>query len=216
MILNRRDGQNAADLASLAGARIVGQNYTQSPKTQHDVFTAIRSSLDVNDCLTASGTPCTPDPRFVTFVNNQPVDLGPVADIGAAIPAGAVGVKVGVTREPGAVVGRIVGFDHWTVSVEATASVAKPDTWADGVMLPIAVCGWDSTAAPNDCALASNNPAPGNFIDFHAGPGLRPHRRQGCPGRLRLAELGRLERRRRALRQHLQPEQPALLPRQPV
>jgi len=169
MILNRRDGQNAADLAALAGARIVGQNYTQSAKTQHDVFTAIRASLDINDCQASSGTPCAPDPHFVTFTNDQPVDLGPIADTGAAIPAGAVGVRVGVTREPGAVVGRIIGFDHWTVSVEATASVASPDTWGDGIMLPIAVCGWDSTAAPNDCAQASNNPAPGNFIDFKAG-----------------------------------------------
>ena len=35
-------------------------------------------------------------------------------------------------------------------------------------MLPIAVCGW-SNPAGNDCAQASTNPAPGNFVDFQPG-----------------------------------------------
>ena len=162
LVLNRRDGQNAADLASLAGTRMVALSHTETPKTQSNVFGAVGAALDSNDCLTIGGTPCTWTARFVGAGLS---DLGAVTDTAAAVPPAALGVRVGVTREPGAIMGRVIGIDHWTVTTEATAIAAKPASFPAGILLPIAVCGWFNAATPNDCTQA-NGPAPGNAVDF--------------------------------------------------
>ncbi len=158
LVLNRRDGQNAADLASLAGTRMVALSHTASA-TGADVFTAIQGSLDSNDCHAASGTPCTWTARFV---GAGLADLGAVSGSGT-VPGAALGVRVGVTRQPGAMLGRILGFDHWTVTTEATAIAAEPSQFPTGILLPIALCGWGQTGV-NDCLQASNSPA--NVIKF--------------------------------------------------
>jgi hypothetical protein len=103
------------------------------------------------------------------FVNSALVPIGPVTNDSAGIPSTAAGVRTGVTRTPATVFGRLFGQGTWTVSAEATAKTGELNSLAFGQMLPIAVCGWDSTAAPNDCAQASQSPAPGNFIDFLPG-----------------------------------------------
>jgi hypothetical protein len=77
-----------------------------------------------------------------------------------------LGVRVGVTRNPSAIVGRVLGFDTWAVSTEATAISAQPSSFPTGIMLPIALCGWGTTGI-NDCQQASNSPA--NVVDFQPG-----------------------------------------------
>ena len=94
-----------------------------------------------------------------------------------------------MTRQPGALLGRILGFTNWTISTEATSITKKPSSAPAGLLVPIAVCGWDAAADPNDCAQASANPAPGNGVPYFAGPDLRPDRWQGCPRWLRLDRL---------------------------
>ena len=155
LMLNRRDAQNSADIASLAGARMVSLNYTAGGRTQAQVYQAVNDSLGLNDCAPASTTPCTWDAQFV---GASLVDLGPVANSGAALPSGTIGVRVGVNRAPGALIGRVIGFQSWSVSTEATAISAKQKNFPAGVLLPIALCGWGQTGV-NDCLQASNSPA---------------------------------------------------------
>ena len=163
IVLNRRDGQNSADLSSLAGARVVAQHYTAGGRTQAEVFGAIDGSLDINNCGTTASAPCT---WTADFVGAGLVSMGPVGNTAAAVPGGALGVRVGVTRSPGALIGRVLGFDKWDVSTEATAISAKPSSFPAGTLLPIALCGWGQTGV-NDCLPASN--APLNAIDFQPG-----------------------------------------------
>ena len=73
VMLNRRDAQNSADLASMAGAHIVAQHYTQSAKSQGNVRTAIEDSLGANDCTAVGSVPCT---WTAHFVGSGLVDLG--------------------------------------------------------------------------------------------------------------------------------------------
>jgi hypothetical protein len=159
LVLNRRDGQNQADLASIAGTHIVAQVKTgQSPSLS--VYSAIQASLDLNGC--DGSAPCTWEAQFVG-ANLTPLgNVGP----GSSVPGSALGVRVGVTRTPDALVGRIFDIGSWTVSTEATAMTSRPTSLSTGVLLPIALCGWKATLAPNDCAQASS---PGNAVDFQYG-----------------------------------------------
>jgi Flp pilus assembly protein TadG len=165
VMLNRRDAQNSADLASMAGAHIVAQHYTQSAKNQGNVRTAIEDTLGANDCTAVGNVPCT---WTAHFVGSGLVDLGLVGSSGP-LPAGALGVRVDVTRQPGALLGRILGITDWTISTEGTSITKKPSSAPAGLLVPIAVCGWDATADPNDCAQASASPAPGNGVPYVAG-----------------------------------------------
>jgi hypothetical protein len=172
MLLNRRDGQNAADLSSVAGARIVALSYTQPSdpgnNAQDDVYGAIETNLDQNNCGVTASSPCTWTAVFVgaPATGAGLVDKGPVTDSATALPAGSLGVRVNVTRSPGAIIGRALGFDHWTVSTEATAISQKATGSLTGTLLPIAVCGW-SNATSTDCVQASGGPS--NAVDFQVG-----------------------------------------------
>src|SRR4029453_13907810 len=139
LVLNRRDAQNGADLASVAGTREVALKYvdTATVRVQSDVFAAVDKSLIVNGCATADGCAWT-----ANFAGAGLADLGVVNDSGAAIPAGSLGVHVNVTKQVEAIIGHAIGFNAWDVSTEATAIAARPSQFPAGVMLPIAVCGW--------------------------------------------------------------------------
>jgi hypothetical protein len=170
LVLNRRDAQNTADLASVAGTHVVARFHTMLPSepgrptTVSHVYSGVLASANVNNCV-AAGALCTWQAWFVDIGKNRiggPMSAGD----SSGIPSNAAGVQVGVTRTPSSVFGRLFGQGTWTVTTEATAQAKSPTSIGQGVLLPIAVCGWDSTAAPNDCAQASQNPAPGNFVDF--------------------------------------------------
>jgi Putative Flp pilus-assembly TadE/G-like len=160
--LNRRDGQNVADLSAMAGARMIAKHYTDGGRTGADVFGEIQNTININNCDPAGGTPCD---WTASYVGALSADLGAVAN-GGSIPGGALGVRVNVHREPRTYLSQFFNIRHWNVDTEAVATATKGTSFPSGVMLPIAVCGWESSAAPNDCAQASNNPSPGNFIDF--------------------------------------------------
>ena len=175
MLLNRRDGQNAADLSSVAGAHVIAQSYTVGAKTQADVWDAIEANLDQNDCGPTGSAPCAWTATFVgpPASGTGVVDLGPVNDASSALPADTLGVRVDVTRSPGAILGRIIGRDHWDVSVEGTA-ITQKTTGGAGTLLPIAVCGW-KVAADAPCQRAEDAPLnafkydPGQLYDLTDG-----------------------------------------------
>lgn len=161
LVLSRRDSQNSSDLASVAGARIVALNYTDGGRTQADVYTALTGSMDLNDC--ASTAPCT---WTASFVNAALAPIAPVTNNSAALPSGALGVRVETTRTPDALLGHVLGFNTWRVTTEGTALTGKANNVGGGTMLPIALCGW-TNGTGNDCTQASNSPS--NAIDFQHG-----------------------------------------------
>lgn len=171
MLLTRRDGQNAADLSSVAGARIVALHYTRPTDpgndTQDDVYHAIEGNLDLNNCGPVTSTPCTWTATFVGAPGTGTglVDVSAVTETTAAIPANVLGVRVDVTQTPGTIVGRVLGLVSWTVSTEGTAITEKAGGPA-GTTLPIAICGWKNTAG-TDCVQASNSPS--NAVVFQKG-----------------------------------------------
>ena len=161
LILNRRDGQNAADLSALAGARTVALNYTAGGRTQANVYQSIEDNLGTNNCGVTGSAPCVWQANFVGpgFTN-----LGAVTNTSSVLPTNALGVRVGVTRSPGALVGRVIGIQSWDVSTEATAVSAKPPQVPGGTMLPIAMCGF-GVIGQNQCQTANGS----NAIDFQIG-----------------------------------------------
>ena len=50
---NRREAQNTADLASMAGTKLVADHYLQGGRTGSQVFAAVTASATVNGCLAA-------------------------------------------------------------------------------------------------------------------------------------------------------------------
>lgn len=167
LVLNRRDAQNAADLSALAGTRIVALNYTDGGRTQAQVLNEIMRVAGVNGCdPDGAGTPCD---LVAHFVGDALVNLGEVGS-GSALPSGALGVQVGVTRHPGALLGRLppISRDQWDVSTEATAITGKPSSFPGGIILPIALCGYtDRSVDPPACLQAVASPP--NAIDYQPG-----------------------------------------------
>ena len=174
--LNRRDAQNTADLASLAGTKVVADLYVKG-SSPVSVYDAIEASAQGNNCLGASDpTPCTWTASYVGITRN---DLGAVTQ-GSTPPSGTFGVQVNVVRQPvtfiaGPAICMLNGgsLDAWNVQTVATAMTYQSNQVAPaGAMLPI---GW--RARPTG---------------LHLQPGLQLHDRwPGCPGQLRLAVLGR-------------------------
>lgn len=169
LVLTRRDGQNASDLSAMAGARVVGLNYTDGGRTQADVYSSIGANLDLNDCPTGGGSNCSWNAEFV---GASLANLGTVNNATSALPPGALGVRVEVTKTPGALMGRVIGLTSWTVSTEGTAVAANPPSFGAGTMLPIALCGW-GTIGNNDCEPANGSNAiafqPGQVYDLTDG-----------------------------------------------
>jgi Flp pilus assembly protein TadG len=165
--LNRRDGQNASDLASIAGAQKVTEHYLDGGRTTDNVYDAIAASIASNGCASVGGTPCT---FTATYVAAGPTRTTTVSDGStAAVPSGTIGVAVDVTRLPKTFFSGMLGFASWKVDTEAIAISTRPSSIPTGVMLPIAACGWEDPSTPNDCVQASSTPAPGNAISFTAG-----------------------------------------------
>lgn len=138
--LNRRDAQNTADLAALAGTKVIADLYVKgtSPVTVHQ---AIDASAQGNNCLGASAsTPCTWTAEYVDIAQNAVGSVTP----GSAPPNGTFGVRVNVNRVPRTFFLGVLGQGAWSVDTRATALTYQAQQVAPaGAMLPI---GWRAPA----------------------------------------------------------------------
>jgi hypothetical protein len=169
--LNRRDGQNSADLAAVAGARLITEHYVSgTSRTTDQVYDAIASNVVSNSCVAAGATPCSFTATYVaSTATGTTLRTTAVTDGSAStVPTGTIGVAVDVRRTPRTFFSAMLGISSWTVDTAATATTTSPRNVPAGVLLPIAICGWQSTTAANDCARAEAT-APGNFIDWAPG-----------------------------------------------
>jgi hypothetical protein len=140
----RRALQNAADLASLAGARVVGLHGQASPippAADAEVRAAVEEVLADN---AGPASPCgagvTTNCYAAEYVDAEGDGLGVTVGSGTFPPA-AKGVRVAPTQEVETVFMGIVGIDEVTAATDATARAAYASAVGGpaGNLLPIAV-----------------------------------------------------------------------------
>lgn len=132
----RRQMQNGADAAAMAGARELGQMLAEcgEPSAAND----LRIAGKVLEFAALNGVDeASPDGDVTAwYVDKDGVSLGWVGAGG--IPTGATGVAAGLVATDTTTFLRVVGQDHISAYGEATA-MAGPVTAMGGGLLPIAV-----------------------------------------------------------------------------
>lgn len=134
--VNRRDAQNAADLAALAGTKVIADFYVSNPGlTGADVYSQIATSVQEN--CTATGNACTG--WSAAYVDNTLAPIAPVTNSGG-IPGGAQGVQVTTAKQPPTFFLNLppVNQTHWSIGATATALTASVQGLPPGQVLPIA------------------------------------------------------------------------------
>ena len=171
--LNRRDGQNSADLGALAGTKKLADTWRQTGGQSGvyagtNAYQAIATTMTANNCTTADN--CTWTARYVgPRAGTTFQDLGAVNPGDTNIPGWnggfkAIGVKVDVTRTPRTYFLGVIGQSTWTVGTTATAITGRPASAPGGQLLPIAFV--DPVQPLNLTtlyALTSGANGPGNF-----------------------------------------------------
>jgi hypothetical protein len=106
----QRGTQNATDSAALAGAVVIGQQFSGAVKSDSDVFNAVSNAFANN--ATTMGTA-----YYVDFTLNHVGTVG----TGGGIPAAADGVEANGTRSFNTLLAGIAGQPTWTAGATATA-----------------------------------------------------------------------------------------------
>jgi len=160
----KRDAQAQADLAALAGTKVVADLYlTSATPDGSDVYAAVVSNLAVNGCIETgecewTATYVRPDDA----VAMTEADIAPVSN-GGAIPAGTQGIRVEIHVAPETFFMGLVGMDTIDINVEATALTSSFVSGAPpGVVLPIAIYDGDYQSG-TVYQLTSGDEGPGNF-----------------------------------------------------
>ena len=156
----RRATQNVADLASMAGTRLIAQTYLDPSLTltSADVWNAIDESVRLNGCE----DPCAWTAEYVQPTGTE--TWGPIAPVTAsgAIPAGAQGVTVTTDREQETFFIRVIGMNEWDVAAKATAMTSQLADPPPGILIPIGVFDADYEAN-REYTLTEGYEGPGNF-----------------------------------------------------
>ena len=116
----RREAQNAADLAALAGTRVVAQSVGGAARTNQDVYNAISAIATANNGATVPGLGTA---TGAVYVDSKGVPIGGsyVTNAASAIPTTARGVKVPTNRSWTPFFLGLVGISNWNASADATA-----------------------------------------------------------------------------------------------
>lgn len=167
----RRHLQNASDLGSMAGTKVIADHYLDGGRTGAQVYAAVNSSLAANGCATSDGCTWTasyvrPDPA----VTGSEIVMSPVTN-GGSIPANAQGVRVGTETTPETFFMRAVGFPELQVGTVATAMTSSLLNEAPASAL-LPVTAFDSDYEPGvEYELTAGEEGPGNFgwLDWDGG-----------------------------------------------
>jgi hypothetical protein len=172
--VKRRDAQNVSDLATLAGTKVVADNYvyavgTVGGRNSANVYHAIDVNAQANGCTVSANCSWT-----AWYVDGSRSMIGPVPNASSAVPGGSVGVQVDVHwPAPTIIVGpalSILGLQPisaWEVKTTATGLAASSTQQAPaGQLLPISLFGASANSFTpgntyNITDAALNNP--GNF-----------------------------------------------------
>lgn len=160
--MSRRGSQNTADLAAMAGTKVIADHYVKDTSLDGpDVHAAIVASAAANGCTTAGG--CAWTAEYV-----QPDGPGAELDLGAVtesgpMPYGAQGVRVTVARDPQTFFMRVIGLDSIHVETSGTAMTATLDGLPPGQVLPIGADPPSDYEPGQTYELTAGMDAPGNF-----------------------------------------------------
>lgn len=156
--LNRRDGQNSADVAAMAGTEQLADYYRELAPL--NVYRAISESMTANGCEAT----CTWSARYVGPRQGAEFKLLRVVSPGdSAPPGGALGVKVEVTRKPSTFFLGAIGQTSWTVHTSATAVSGDPTGASASQLLPIGIWQLPEYETGTIYAFTNGKDAPGNF-----------------------------------------------------
>ncbi len=160
----RRQAQNTADLAAMAGTRAVAMKYLDpgTVVTGATVYNAIDAAVKSNGC----SDPCTWTAEYVRPIGNPSAgtweSLGDVTS-GGDVPGAAQGVSVGSERRPSTFFLRVIGRDEWDVGAVATGMTSQlPNTPPPGILLPIGIYDADYETG-REYTLTAGDEGPGNF-----------------------------------------------------
>ena len=130
----RRAAQNAADLASLAGTRVVALSRAGATLNGTSVLASM------NQVNSANGAPSVA-PGDAFYVDSNGASLGVQVTSGAAIPAAARGVQTSTVRTWRPFFLGVMGVTSWNASAQATSksSVNRITTAPTGDLLPLAM-----------------------------------------------------------------------------
>ena len=159
--LHRRTAQNAADLAAMAGTKVILDGYVtpSAGLDGGDVYSTIAGNVAQNDCRAAGDPPCS---WSAVYVDQAEHVLGAVAATGA-IPAGAQGVRVHIDRQPRTFFLGVIGQGTWQVGADATALTARINGAPQGQILPIATNPPNPFEYGKTYSLTDLANGPGNF-----------------------------------------------------
>ncbi len=170
--VSRRQAQNVADTAALAGTKIIADHYLAGPLTavtSQTVYASIDYNVrSANDCAAANATPCTWDAKFVDRFENV---VGPVANSPSGLPFGAQGVLVNVAMQPRTFFLGVVGKTHWDVGAGATALTAQAEAAPPYGILPIATNPPQPFNLGDEVVLTNTDSGGGGGSDPEFGPG---------------------------------------------
>lgn len=161
---NRREAQNEADLAALAGTREISKHCTDGGRSGSQVYNVIAENLAANDCAPSSAVPCTWTASYIRPASGGgEVALGAVTQ-GGTIPSGTQGVAIEIQREPDTFFLSLIDRDSWDVDATASGITARAGGLPPGQVLPIAVDPPNNDFQPNSVyELTAGKDAPGNF-----------------------------------------------------
>lgn len=160
--MNRRGNQNTADLAAMAGTKVIADHYvTNTSLGGPDIYTAINASAATNGCSTGGG--CNWTAQYV-----KPNGPGAELDLGAVtaadpMPYGAQGVRVLIQRNPETFFMRVIGINSVHVEARATAMTATVPNLPAGQVLPIGTNPPSDYEPGQTYELTAGKDAPGNF-----------------------------------------------------
>lgn len=187
----QRGTQNAADAAALAGAVVIGQNFTGAARTDANVLSAVQTAFTNNAAVADTS-------YYVDF------DLNQLATVGSgAIPATASGVEAHGQRSFNTLMASLIGQPTWTAGATATAvagswkGTCDPDGAAicvpvvfsvpiiscDGTNRPLTIGGdWTSIGDPSQATADNESIVP----LCNTGPGgVGWVQLPGCPTNLK-------------------------------
>ena len=136
-LAQRRDAQNAADFAALAGARIVAHKVAGDALNGNDGN--VRQAI-LNSVAATGGTVRFGNPDGPAYVNSAGATLGYVGSVsGGVIPAGTVGVRVGVSRTWQTFFIRAIGIGSASAGAVATARGGYAAGAPGGGVFPVGI-----------------------------------------------------------------------------
>ena len=122
----RRQSQNAADFAAMAGTRVVGQHLVHKSESPGNVTQAIQTTLAANDAILESAT----------YIDDAGNALGNVVG-STSIPGNAFGVVVEAKTQWQPFLLGLLGITDWEAGAVATAK--SPGTSLGGGVMPVGV-----------------------------------------------------------------------------